>query len=51
MSTLAPDEREKLERHLDEINAQVVNLKLDPSVSLEERARLRVRLTRDWLET
>ena len=44
MSALAPEEREKLERQLDETDVQMSNLK-DPSVPVEERVRLRVQLT------
>jgi len=49
MSTLSPEEREKLERRLEEIDAQIRNLNSQYELSLEECAELRFKLTHEWL--
>jgi len=51
MGTRAPEDRERFERQLAEIDAQLANLKLDCASPAEERVKVRVKLTRAWLAT
>ena len=49
---IEPTEYEKLRRQLDEINAQIVHLTTEEeSIPVDERARLRINLTKEWLAT
>ena len=48
MSSLSPEEREMLERRLEEIDTKLLDLSYF-EFPLEERAKLRLKLTREWL--
>ena len=51
MGSLAPEDRERYQRQLEEIDAQLANVKLDRTAPVEERVKRRVKLTREWLAT
>ena len=51
MAILDPAERKKLERRIEEIDAQILNLHSFVELSLAERQTLRLQLTREWLVT